>query len=207
MYHPLFVCIIKPNIYYCVKGSENVGVPIMEDRELIEQFKNGNKQAFNLLVNKYRERVYSIVFRMLRNEDEAMDISQDVFVRVYKSLPKFRGDSSFYTWVYKIAVNLSINYINRDKHRKLEDLADYSYKMKATRGNPDKEYENTELRQAIERATLSLPKKQRAIFVMRHYENLSHKEIAEITGKSVGSVKANYHHALQKLKEQLADFV
>ena len=178
----------------------------MEDRELIDQFKGGNKQAFNLLVNKYREKVYSIVFRMVRNEDEAMDISQDVFVRAYKSLPKFRGDSSFYTWLYRIAVNLSINYINRNKHRKFEDLEDHSYKIAATNNNPQKEYENAELRKAIKKATLVLPEKQRAIFVMRHYENLSHKEIAEITGRSVGSVKANYHHALKKLKDELVNF-
>ncbi len=81
----------------------------MEDRELIDQFKGGNKQAFNLLVNKYREKVYSIVFRMLRNEDEAMDISQDVFVRAYKSLPKFRGDSSFYTWLSAFSNYTAVN--------------------------------------------------------------------------------------------------
>ncbi len=78
--------------------------------------------------------------------------------------------------------------------------------MKASINTPQKEYEKTELREAIERATLTLPEKQRAIFVMRHYENLSHKEIAEITSRSVGSVKANYHHALQKLKDELANF-
>ena len=178
----------------------------MEDNELIAEFKSGNKRAFNALVNKYRERVYNIIYRMLRNEDEALDLSQDVFVKVYKSLDKFRGESAFYTWLYRIAVNLSINYVKRNKHRKFEDVQTYAFKLKTKHENPQQEYEKIELKRAIEKAMHNLPNKQRAIFIMRYYENLSHKEIAEITGKSIGSVKANYHHALQKLKSELKDY-
>lgn len=178
----------------------------MEDRELIEQFQSGNKQAFNQLVNKYRDRIYAVIYRMLRNQDDALDISQEVFVRAYRSLNKFRGDSSVYTWLYRIAVNLSINYINRNKHRKSQAIDNVSFKLSADNESPQKKIEVDELSQAIEQAVLKLPDKQRAVFVMRYYENMQHNEIAEILGNSVGSVKANYHHALQKLKVELKDF-
>lgn len=178
----------------------------MDDKELILAFKNGDEQAFNEIVNKYRQRVYHTVYRIVRNEDEAFDISQDVFIRAYKALPDFREDSSLFTWLYRIATNLSINHIKRNKFRKFTGLDKVSFFLSSNNDNPHKKVENDELREKIEEAIVELPDKQRIVFVLRYYENMKHKEIAKITNRSEGSVKANYYHALKKMKEKLQDY-
>ncbi len=174
-------------------------------QELIRRFKQGEEKAFNELVNLYKKRIFNLVFRMVRNKEDAMDLAQEVFVKVYHSLKDFRGESSFSTWLHRIAVNLSLNFTQRDKFRSFISLPDLIEEIPAI-GSPLKDFEKKELDKAIDQAVLSLPKKQKAVFVLRHYQELQYSEIAKVLGKSEGAIKANYFQALKKLKKSLAHF-
>lgn len=176
-----------------------------EDRELVARFKSGDQAAFNQLVRLYQKRVYAVAFRMVRDIEEAKDLTQEVFVRMYAALTGFRGEASVFTWAYRATVNLAINHLRRKKIISWVPLLEAEEKPEEPKeGLSDRE--NDRLKQAIAEAVKKLPPKQRAIFILRHYDELSNEEIAQIVGKSVGSVKANYFQALQKMKKYLAEW-
>ncbi len=177
-----------------------------QDKQLVARFKNGDERAFNDLVNAYKKQVYVVILRMVRNEDDALDLAQDTFVRVYHSIDKFKGESSFYTWLYRIAVNLSVNHINRNKTKFWRSFDDVPKPIKTEKGNPHRNVEKGELGDLINQAIAGLPDKQRAIFILRYYEELSHKEIAIIMERSEGAIKASYFHAVKKLQKELAAY-
>ena len=174
-------------------------------QELISRFKSGEEKAFNELVSLYKKGIFNLVFRMVRNKEDAMDLAQEVFVKVYHSLKDFRGESRFSTWLHRIAVNLSLNFTQRDKFRSFISLPDLTQPVLSS-DSPLKDFEKKQISEAIDQAVLSLPKKQKAVFVLRHYQELQYSEIAEVMGKSEGAVKANYFQALKKLKKSLAHF-
>jgi len=176
-----------------------------ENVEELRDFINGDDRAFAKLVNRYKERIFLVVLRIVRNRDEARDLAQDAFVKAYRNRQSFRADSSFYTWVYRIAVNLSLNYINRNRDRMAESIEDSDAKNFSI--EPDLSIEQEELRNAIDRAIKDLPARQRTVFVLRHYEEKSHAEIAEMLAITEGAVKANYHQAIQKLKGSLGSYI
>jgi RNA polymerase sigma-70 factor, ECF subfamily len=178
------------------------------DRESVEELKdfiNGDDRAFTKLVNRYKERIFLVVLRIVRNKDEAKDLAQDAFVKAYRNRQSFRADSGFYTWVYRIAVNLSLNYISRSRERQAESIEDSDVSNFAV--EPDLTLEQEELRQAIDDAVKELPARQRTVFVLRHYEEKAHAEIAQILSITEGAVKANYHQAIQKLKGSLGAYI
>ncbi len=158
-------------------------------------------RAFGELVNKYKERIYLVVLRIVRNNEEARDLAQEAFVKAYKNRHSFRGESAFYTWVYRIAVNLALNYVNRNKERHAESIEDVSPANFSK--TPTDHIEQEELGDAIAEAIDQLPARQRTVFVLRHYEEKAHAEIAQILKITEGAVKANYHQAVQKLKASL----
>ncbi len=170
--------------------------------KLVARFKKGDERAFNDLVNLFKKPLYYAVYKMVRNSDDAMDIAQDAFVRAYKSIDTYKGEAGFYTWLYRIAMNLSINHIKRNKTKDWETIDELP--LKAPKSNPGKDTEQSELQELISKAVAGLPEKQRAIFVMRHYEDMSHEEIAKTMGNSEGAVKAGYFHAVKKMQEALA---
>jgi RNA polymerase sigma-70 factor (ECF subfamily) len=135
-----------------------------------------------------------------------MDLAQEAFVKAYHSLKDFREEASFSTWLYRIAVNLCLNFTQRDKFRSFILLEEMSQPV-LSKDSPLKDLEQKELNQAIDRAVLNLPGKQRAVFILRHYQELSHSEIAKILDKSEGTIKANYFQAVKKLKKSLAGFI
>lgn len=169
------------------------------DLELIKEFKEGKEQAFNQLVLRYQERIYWVVRRLISDHDQADDIVQDVFVKAYHALKSFKGDSSFYTWAYRIAVNLSLNEIRRRKvHRTFSiDESDFQYESDET--HPLEKLESEERTRLIKKAIERLPEKQKKVFVLRYYEELPYEEIAKILKTSVGGLKANYFHAVRKI--------
>lgn len=177
-----------------------------DDHQLIEQFLDGEQRSFNLLVERYRERIYLLVWRMVRNREDALDLSQEVFVKAYKNLKSFRQESNFYTWLYRIAVNLSLNFVRREKLRSFLSLSDLSDKFRSD-SSPSEDIERHQLSELIDRAVMKLPEKQRAVFVLRHYEEMSVKEVADLLGKSEGTIKANYYQAIKKLRESLKPYV
>jgi RNA polymerase sigma-70 factor (ECF subfamily) len=176
-----------------------------EERELVARFKSGDQAAFNQLVRLCQKRVYAVAFRMVRDKEEAKDLTQEVFVKMYSALPDFRGEASVFTWAYRATVNLSINHLRRKKIISWVPLLEAEEKPEESKEGLS-DMETARLKQAIAEAVKKLPPKQRAIFILRHYEELGNEEIAEIVGKSVGAVKANYFQALQKMKKYLAEW-
>jgi RNA polymerase sigma-70 factor, ECF subfamily len=175
-----------------------------DELDLVERFQAGEEQAFNALTLRYQEKIYWVVRRMIPDHDEADDVVQDVFIRAYHSLKSFKGESSVYTWLYRIAVNLSLNEIRRRKIRKTFSLDENTTEQhQSYDDSPIEEIEKREQSMLIKKAIDRLPEKQKQVFVLRYYEELPYEEIAKIVKTSVGGLKANYFHAVKKIGEYL----
>jgi RNA polymerase sigma-70 factor (ECF subfamily) len=175
-----------------------------DELELVERFHAGDEKAFNILTLRYQEKIYWVVRRMIPDHDEADDIVQDVFIRAYHSLKTFKGESSVYTWLYRIAVNLSLNEIRRKKIRKTFSLDEATTEQHSTDDDtPMEAMERSEQSMMIRKAIDRLPEQQKKVFVLRYYEELPYEEIAKIVKTSVGGLKANYFHAVKKIGEYL----
>jgi RNA polymerase sigma-70 factor (ECF subfamily) len=173
------------------------------DSLLVKRFKEGEEKAFNQLVLRHQKRIFDLIYRMTRNREDAADLSLEVFVRAYRSLKDFEERSSFYVWAAKIAVNLSLNFIKREKFRSFLSIFDLAETKTAT-DSPAKDMEKSELKVAIDHAIQSLPTRQRTAFILKYYQDMSHQEIAEIMEITEGASKANYFQAVQKLQKLLA---
>lgn len=176
--------------------KENV---VNDDLQLVEQFKRGAQSAFNELVIKYKSRIYYLVLRIIGNSDEAADIAQTTFVRAYQKLHSFRGRSSFKTWLYRVAINQSKNYL-REKVRK-ERLPPLPEAERQVEGKLE-EMIARERGQMLREAISQLPERQRLTLVLRIYEELPYKEIARIMGGSTGLAKVNYFYAINNLRKK-----
>lgn len=174
-----------------------------DELTLIQKFKSGDEQAFNQLVLRYQEKIYWIVRRMLPDHADADDITQNVFIKAYQSLRSFKGDSSFYTWIYRIAINLSLNEIRRKKLRRTFSLDEETVHFSVEEENPLEQLESEERKKLIQRAIDVLPEKQKKVFVLRYFDELPYEEISKILHTSVGGLKANYFHAVKKIGEYL----
>ena len=173
-----------------------------DDNELIESFKNGNRYAFNLIVLKYQKKIYWLARKMVIDHDDADDITQEVFIKLYRSIDKYRGESKFYTYLYKIAVNLSLNHLNKNKRnysRKI-DLNSEAYRISSKEKSSDEFLDEKERTKILEEAISTLPEQQRAVFNLRFYDNLSYDEIGKMLNKSTGGMKANYFHAVKNIE-------
>jgi RNA polymerase sigma-70 factor (ECF subfamily) len=172
-----------------------------DDYELIQDFLSGNEQSFNILARKYQERIYWHARRMLGDHDDAHDIVQQVLMVMHSKLNTFNFSSAIYTWIYKITATRSLNLIKKKKLKRIftlssDETADnYGYE------NIIDGIEAKERFLRMEKQLNSLPDKQRQVFIMRNYDDLSYEEISSITGNSIGTLKANYFHAFRKLKE------
>jgi RNA polymerase sigma factor (sigma-70 family) len=173
------------------------------DGELLHDFQRGDEAAFNILVRRYQERIYWIARRFVVDHDDADDIVQDVFSKAYSALKDFRGDSRIYTWLYRIAVNFSLNALRRKKVHEFLHLDDLFQNPDTQAGRPDEAMEQQEERRLIEEAVAVLPQKQKAVFLMRYHDEMPYEEIAAILGTSVGGLKANYFHAVKKIESYL----
>lgn len=172
-----------------------------DDYELIQDFLSGNEQSFNLLARKYQEKIYWHARRMLGDHDDAHDIVQEVLLVMHNKLNTFNFSSALYTWIYKITATRSLNVLKKQKLKRIIYFG-------SDKNVENKGYENIiegiEARERIkkmEKVMIKLPVKQREVFVMRNFDDLSYEEISTITGKSVGALKANYFHAFRKIKE------
>jgi RNA polymerase sigma-70 factor (ECF subfamily) len=170
-----------------------------DDRAAVEACRSGDTQAFDRLVERYQRDVYRLCYRYVNNHFDASDMAQEVFLRAYKALAKFRGDSAFSTWLYRIAVNTCLNFRSA---RRLpgEELSD---NLSDRRRSALEEMEREERAGRVREAITHLPEKQRATLILRMYHDLSMEEIAGVMGSSVGTVKANLFHALSKMKKRL----
>jgi RNA polymerase sigma-70 factor, ECF subfamily len=183
--------------------------------ELVERARDGDSAAFEALVNRYKDRIYSYVSRMLHDPIEAEDIAQETFVRAYQSLPHFRGASSLQTWLYRIASNLVIDSVRRQKRR--EDNAvsldapvdtedgDMQRELRDERRGPAELAESSVIQEEVRRAVARISPKLRPVLVMYDLQGMSYQEIAEILGCPLGTVKSRLFNARMQLKELLAD--
>jgi len=184
------------------------GLPMLEDSELVRKAKDGDETGFDELVRRYQQRVYATAYRLVRNPEDARDVAQDVFVKVYRALPKFEERSKFYTWLYRIAVNQALSHLRRRKRQQVYAATDEQLDSEAVmnlpaRNSPEADFQQTRLRQEIDKAVSVLPNRQRAVFVLRQYNGLSNNEIAQTLKCSVGAVKAHYFFAVHKLQKTL----
>ena len=162
-----------------------------EDRNWVAAFKSGNEKAFDQIYDKYHLVVYGICYRYARNEADALDLTQDVFLKVYKNLGKFRMESKLFTWLYRITVNTCISFKRHE--RCLEPLPT----REPGTAPPGK---RMRLKVAIDEALAKLPDRQRMTFILHHYEGHTFEEIGEIMDITTGAAKANHHHAVKKLR-------
>lgn len=176
---------------------------IDNDFELIEKFVSGDETAFNLLARKYQKKIYWHARQMLGDHLDADEITQEVLIVMYNKLKTFGFKSSLYTWIYKIVSTRSLNQIRRKKLKRLVTFESTDEKEFSTKHDIIQDIANKEKLAKVNKALDKLPAKQRQIFVMRNYDQLTYEEISEITGKSVGGLKANYFHALKKILERV----
>ena len=173
----------------------------VEDAEILRKFQDEKtrNEAFNLLLKKYQQKIYWHIRRMVIDHDDADDITQDTFIKVWKNLPGFRNDAQLYTWMYRIATNESITFLNKKKQKNNIPLDDVAYGLADTLA--DSTYFNGDKAQLkLQQAILTLPEKQRLVFNMKYYDDLKYEEISQVLGTSVGALKASFHLAVKKIE-------
>ena len=201
---------IKGNIL----STSSTPTPLPTDeKELVERFQNGEQEVFNELVNRYHGKIYNLVYKYVSNSETAKDLSQEIFIKAYRALPNFKRQSAFYSWLYRIAVNLCIDFIRQQKRGQtlsFEDLpAGGSDEPTLNDVNPlpPDQIETKELGQIIGQAVQQLPPKQQHVFNLRYHDGLQLKEIAAQLDRSEGTIKAHLHHAHKRLQTLLIPYL
>lgn len=175
-----------------------------DDRQLLAAFKEEKTQeaAFTQLVRKYQERIYWHIRRMVADHEDTNDIMQNVFIKVWKNLGEFRAEANLYTWLYRIATNETLTWIDQQKRRASASLSDHESalenKLVAQKG-----YDARKIEWKLQQAIQLLPEKQRVVFNLRYYDEMPYEEMAEVLDTSVGALKASYHHAVKKVEAYL----
>lgn len=178
----------------------------MDDRELLDKIRDPETShyGFNMLVRTYQQRVYWLVRKMVIDHDDADDVTQEVFIKVFKSMETFREDSQLYTWIYRIATNECLSFLHRKKRRfGFLPIGDATADLLGKLDNSP-HISGDEIQRRLQKAILTLPDKQRAVFNMKYFDDLSYENISEITNTSVGALKASFHHAVKKIEEFLS---
>lgn len=172
------------------------------DSEWLEQFRNPatKESAFTSIIRKYQEKLYWHIRRMVVEHEDANDVLQNVFIRVWNGLENFREDAQLYTWLYRIATNESLSFLEQQKKRASVPFGDVeeglSNKIKA-----DKHFDANKLEWKLQLAIQQLPEKQRAVFTLRYYDEMPYEEMSRVLETSEGALKASYHHAVKKIED------
>jgi RNA polymerase sigma-70 factor, ECF subfamily len=176
----------------------------VDDKDLLEKLlnKDSRNYGFNLLVREYQERIYWHIRKMVIDHDDANDIVQEVFIKVWKSIDKFRQDAQLYTWVYRIATNECLTFLAKKKRRFFLPIGDVETEL-SSKIDYNANISGDEIQLKLQKALLKLPDKQRMVFNMKYFDEMKYDEIAKITETSVGALKASYHHAVKKIEEFL----
>lgn len=186
-----------------------------DDRELVNRFKNGDQDAFDMLVERYSQRAYQIAYGVLRNQQDAEEVAQDVFVRIHKALPKFRGDAEFTTWMYRIAVNLARNKYRWKRVRgykrefsidtpiENEEGGTTKFELPEEGMTPDEQAQINEFQQRVEEELYQLPELYREALVLRNVEDMSYEQIADVLGCKLGTIKSRIARAREELRRRL----
>ncbi|MEO0004508.1 MAG: sigma-70 family RNA polymerase sigma factor [candidate division WOR-3 bacterium] len=189
------------------------GLPV-PDEELVRRVQNGNMEAFEELVRRYERKVYNIAYRLLGNEEDATEALQDTFLRAYRFIPKFAFKSSFYTWLYRIATNVSLTRLRRRKKAEvisldapIADSDNLKFDLPDTAQTPEEAFAQKRLRERLDQAVKKLPEEYRAVVVLRDLEGLSNEEVSKILKLSVPAVKSRLHRARLALRQHLANYL
>jgi RNA polymerase sigma factor (sigma-70 family) len=172
-----------------------------EDEEILSRFRDEKtrNEAFNMLLKKYQQKIYWHVRRMVIDHDDADDVTQDVFIKVWKNLPGFRNDAQLYTWMYRIATNECITFLNKKKQKNNVPLDDVDYELSDTLASSD-QFSGDKIQMKLQQAILTLPDKQRLVFNMKYFDDMKYEDMSEVLGTSVGALKASYHLAVKKIE-------
>ena len=175
----------------------------MTDEKIIELYERGQREeAFNGIVNAYTERLYWHIRRFLCSHEDSNDLLQDIFIKIWAALPNFRREARLYTWLYRIATNEVLNHLRKQKFKALISL-DSASAILERKIDDDAYFNGDELQRELHKAIQRLPEKQRIVFSLRYFDEMKYEEISEITDTTVGALKASYHHAYNKIKEDL----
>lgn len=176
----------------------------LEDKDLLHQFKSPGlkEKAFTTIIKKYQEKLYWHVRRLVVDHDDANDVLQNMFIKVWNALDNFREDSQLFTWLYRIATNESLTFLDGQKRRSAVSLSEVesglSNKVKA-----DTNFDANKLEWKLQLAIQALPEKQRIVFNLRYYDEMPYEQMSGILETSVGALKASYHHAAKKVEEYI----
>lgn len=178
----------------------------MDESFIIDKIKSvdSRQYGFNLIVREYKERLYWHIRKMVIDHEDANDLTQDVFVKIWNNLDKFREDSKLFTWIYRIATNECLNFLNKKKRKFLIPLHDVAAELTAKLASSDL-IDGDMIQMKLQKALLQLPEKQRLVFNMKYFDEMKFEEIGEITGTSVGALKASYHHAVKKIEKYVIE--
>jgi RNA polymerase sigma-70 factor (ECF subfamily) len=195
----------------------SIGRDPVDDHELVIAARKGERDAFRTLFERYHRRAYALAFGVLRHQDDALDVVQDAFIKAHKYLDKFEGNSSFYTWLYRIVMNLAIDHLR--KHRRVRPVELDESRLEETAettdgllprilgGNPGRALQDKEIRSRIDRALDELSDNHRAVLVMRELEGLSYEEMAQAMACSKGTIMSRLFHARRNMQRRLLDLI
>ena len=179
----------------------------MTDSEIISLYEDGrHEEAFNGIVDTYTERLYWHVRRFLCSHEDTNDLLQDIFIKIWTALSTVRGDSRLYTWLYRIATNEVLNHLRKQKIKAMISL-DSAGSILERKIDEDVYFNGDEMQRELHKAIQRLPEKQRIVFNLRYFDEMKYEDISDITGTSVGALKASYHHAYGKVKGDLEKLI
>lgn len=169
---------------------------------LISELQNAKTKevAFKKLLSQYKERLYWHIRKIVISHDDANDVLQNTFVKIFKNIDNFKAESKLYSWMYRIATNEAISFINKKAKNKSVDITDYQQRM-VSNLEDDNWFSGNEIQIILQKAIATLPQKQQLVFNMKYFDDLKYKEISEILETSVGGLKASYHHAVKKIEQ------
>lgn len=175
-----------------------------DDKELLSQFKveRTKEAAFTLIIKKYQERLYWHVRRMVVEHEDANDVLQNMFIKVWRNLDNFREDSQLYTWLYRIATNESLSFLEQQKRRATTSMNKEGFSL-TDKLEADKHFDANKLEWKLQMAIQELPEKQRVVFNLRYYDEMPYEEMSRVLETSEGALKASYHHAVKKVEEYI----
>ena len=178
---------------------------LAEENELIERLQNPKTQqtAFSELVKAYSEQLYWQIRKIVLSHDDANDVLQNSFIKIWTSIENFRGDSKLSTWLYRIAINESITFLNKQRSQNNISMDDTDTFL-LQKLESDEYFDGDEAQMKLQKAILTLPEKQRIVFNMKYFDEMKYEEISEILNTSVGALKASYHHAVKKIEDFLS---
>lgn len=195
-------CALGFLLYFC--DNLIIMAILQDDDELLFQFKNEatREAAFTSIIKKYQEKLYWHIRRMVVEHEDANDVLQNLFIKVWKNLENFREDSQLYTWLYRIATNESITFLEQQKKRSSISISDEDSQM-GNKLKADSNFDGNKLEWKLQLAIQKLPEKQKAVFNLRYFDEMPYEEMSRVLGTSEGALKASYHHAVKKIEDYI----